>query len=73
MRIDYCPKCNKAGLKYHSNWDDPNYYKYHFVQGRVVDECVKIGAPNGYGTAKWCPRCKEWVEPVNRPYVGVSK
>ena len=54
MRIDYCPKCGKAGLKYSSS------------------ERQKLYAPEGYGTAKWCPRCKEWVRPQNRPYIGVK-
>ena len=73
MRIDYCPKCHKAGLKYHSNWDDPKYYAYHFEKDgagntHCVDEIQKICPPEGYGTAKWCPRCKEWVKPENHEW-----
>ncbi len=71
MRIDYCPKCNKAGLKYHSNWNDPKYYSYHFVDGKPIDDIKKVNPPEGYGTAKWCPRCKEWVKPENHPYIGL--
>ena len=66
MRIDYCPKCHKAGLKYHSNWDDPKYYAYHFENGQVVEEIEKIGPPEGY--SKWCPRCKEWVKAENHEW-----
>ena len=76
MRIDYCPKCNKAGLKYASNWDIPQ--PYHFEQDKdghsfVVNDYKLHYAPEGYGTAKWCPRCKEWVAPQNHPYTGVIK
>jgi hypothetical protein len=69
MRIDYCPKCGKAGLKYASNWDAPQ--PYHFESGKVVNDYELHYAPDGFGSAKWCPRCKEWVTPQNRPYVGV--
>jgi|GEM_PF-5649224 hypothetical protein len=50
MRIDYCPKCNKAGLK----WDSLD----------------ASSSPPHPGQDKWCPRCKEWVKPVNKPYKG---
>lgn len=72
MRIDYCPKCGKAGLKYASNWNDPDFYSFYFVAGKPVDKIKKIYPPEGYGTAKWCPRCKEWVKPENHPYIGSS-
>ena len=70
MKETYCPKCHKAGLKYHSNWDDPKFGTYHFEDGIPIDDIRGIVAPGGYGTAKWCPRCKEWVKPVNHPYIG---
>lgn len=57
MRIDYCPKCHKAGLKYTEvTAEDPKGY------GIV---------PNEHKWDKWCPRCKQWVTPINKPYVGV--
>ena len=70
MRIDYCPNCGKAGLKHFSNWDNPMFGAYHFENGRVVNDLEKHCPPDGYGTAKWCPRCKEWVKPENHPYIG---
>ena len=69
MRIDYCPKCNKAGLKYASNWDIPK--PYHWEEGKVVNDYEMVYPPEGRGSAKWCPRCKEWVKPNNHPYIGV--
>ena len=68
MRIDYCPKCGKAGLKYHNlqnknpdgNTDQERFDKWNKGESLTI-----------VGLNKWCPRCKEWVEPVNRPYVGV--
>ena len=63
MKIDYCPKCHKAGLKYASNRDEA-------LNGRFQYEVKMIYPPEGYGTAKWCPRCKEWVKPENHPYIG---
>ncbi len=72
MRIDYCPKCNKAGLKYFSNWANPHFGDYHFEGNKVVNDFEQKTAPDGYGTAKWCPRCKEWVKPENHPYIGMK-
>lgn len=54
MRIDYCPNCNKAGLKYRNDKDDyMNLIPNHYANRK-----------------KWCPRCKVWVEPINKPYIG---
>jgi hypothetical protein len=67
MRIDHCPKCKKAGLRY----EDPN--------GRDADNrtqyeriCAKTaGKPVAkWGESKWCPRCKEWVKPNNQEWIG---
>jgi hypothetical protein len=73
VRIDHCPKCKKAGLKYASNWDIPQ--PYHFEKdadgnSHVVRDYVLNYPPGGYGTAKWCPRCQEWVKPENHEYIG---
>ncbi len=76
MRIDYCPKCNKARLKYdnadgkdiegHTQSERYGLWKEACANGRS-DEYLKNST---YGLKKWCPRCKEWVKPVNKPYIG---
>jgi len=71
MRIDYCPKCHKAGLKYENEQgEDPS----GLTQAeRFLAWCDD---PQNYvsarGTKKWCPRCKEWVETENHPYIGMK-
>ncbi len=70
MKIDYCPKCGKAGLKYENEHGlDPDGRS---SQSRYQDWVDKKTVVSHYGYQKWCPRCKEWVDPVNRPYVGKS-
>ena len=73
MRIDYCPKCHKAGLKY----DDPDGRD---IEGHTQLERYKLWQEahannqtreHTYGLRKWCPRCKEWVKPENHPYIGL--
>ena len=61
MRIRYCPKCQKAGLK----WEDS--------QGRCSDGLTPqeqyneyvLGKPANLERYDWryCPRCQEWVNP----------
>lgn len=58
MRIDHCPKCRKAGLR----WKD--------AQGKLAsgltpqEEYAHLPAFRlSNATEKWCPRCKEWVKP----------
>ena len=69
MRIDYCPKCGKAGLKYETPegrdcTGRTNEERYQdFVNDILPTPCIKN---------KWCPRCKEWIKPENRPYIGVK-
>ncbi len=71
MKIDYCPKCDKAGLK-HNDPEGKNanghtrqqrYEVYMNIRGNEIPLIP-------YGSMKWCPRCKEWVKPENRPYIG---
>jgi len=66
MRIDYCPKCKVAGLRYCSNYREIEASNWPLA-------IEKQYAPEGYGTAKWCPRCKEWVKPENHPYVRAGE
>ncbi len=56
MRIRYCPKCNKAGLK----WDDANGKGFdgltdteRWAQNKITNFHMR-----------YCPRCTEWVEPT---------
>ena len=69
MRIDYCPDCNKAGLR-ECDTEGRNDL------GRTRQESYEIFSrgerltPEGYIHRKWCPRCSIWVEPINRPYLG---
>lgn len=66
MKIDYCPKCGKAGLRYEDDKGlDPSGMSRHQRY-----EAYLIGEKSTYGTRKWCPRCKEWTNPENHPYVG---
>ena len=69
MRIDYCPKCNKAGLKYerypHSFYSNPPIY--------LNDAELEENATHHSLNEKWCPRCKEWVKTNNKPYIGGNK
>jgi hypothetical protein len=62
MRIDYCPHCNKAGLKYerfqqlcwqpeHRTKEQIDEYELNHSQGK-----------------KWCSRCKMWVKPVSKEW-----
>jgi hypothetical protein len=60
VRIRYCPKCNKAGLKWDDNDGKGNdglttserYEKY------MRKEIVTLNFHMRY-----CTRCKEWVNP----------
>ena len=65
MRIDYCPKCNKAGLKYERiptlAWKPDT---------RTEAEKEECNREHSLGK-KWCLRCRQWVNPVNHPYIGV--
>lgn len=53
MRIRYCPKCGKAGLK----WDDANGKGY---DGLTDHERYQQGGVTDYHM-RYCPRCQEWV------------
>lgn len=59
MRIRYCPKCGKAGLK----WDDMNGKGYDGLSTQERYEAYRDGKLVlerwGY---RYCPRCKEWVK-----------
>ena len=48
MDVGFCPNCKKAGLRYKN------------PEGHYPSEYVPL---KNYGAKKWCPRCKEWVEP----------
>jgi ssDNA-binding Zn-finger/Zn-ribbon topoisomerase 1 len=60
MKIRYCPKCGKAGLK----WADSNgkgddgltdYERYEqYSRGELSKQNFSL---------RYCPRCKEWVNP----------
>jgi len=67
MRIDYCPKCGKAGLKYDRIHIPP--WEVKTPEQQMIREENKLHYAQG---EKWCSRCHEWVRPVNRPYVGVK-
>jgi hypothetical protein len=54
MRIRYCPKCGKAGLK----WDDENGKGY---DGLTDQERYERGATTDF-SMRYCPRCREWVK-----------
>jgi hypothetical protein len=62
MRIDYCPKCKKAGLKCKNNegqtWDG---------HGQLV-KSNQITAMCNPWDIKWCPRCKVWVVPDKKEW-----
>ena len=51
MDVDFCPNCAKAGLRY----KDP--------EGHYPNDYVPL---QNRGATKWCPRCKQWVEPKAR-------
>ncbi len=53
MRIRYCPKCRKAGLK----WDDAQGKGY---DGLTDNERCQRGTTTDY-SMRYCPRCEEWV------------
>ncbi len=59
MWISYCPTCGKAGLKY----EDPNGLDPEGYGPAQRHEAYKRGEISSYGTARWCPRCKQWVTP----------
>lgn len=59
MRIDYCPQCKKAGLKY-ERIHIPSWYVKTPEQQAIWDE-NKLHQSNG---KKWCPRCQQWVTPM---------
>jgi len=71
MRIDYCPGCHKAGLRYENEQgQDPSgktqeqrFEAYQDARGEYQ---------SAYGAMKWCRRCQNWVKPYNQPYVGVA-
>ena len=65
MRIRYCPKCNKAGLK-HEDSDGK------CIDGLTVHEHYSLPSEHYHKfnwSMRWCPRCKEWVNPeLSRNY-----
>jgi hypothetical protein len=69
MKIDYCLKCGKAGLREKDTFN-------HFNDGLTGQERwnkYTNGIPTTTTGQKWCPRCNEWVNPCNKPYIGVGK
>ncbi len=69
MRIDYCPKCNKSGLRGRdiTDRDDRGMTRQESYEKFARGERL---CPDGYVRRKWCPRCQEWAIPINRPYLG---
>jgi hypothetical protein len=66
MKIDYCPKCKKAGLKYERYPSNP-----YLIPPLEPDEVeIKENSDHRAKHEKWCPRCQEWVRPENQPYIG---
>lgn len=55
MDVDFCPNCQKAGLRY----KDP--------EGHYPNDYVPL---QNSGATKWCPRCKQWVKPKARPVLS---
>ncbi len=66
MQIDYCPQCNKAGLKHerypHSPYSNPP--QIPTLEQRIENERYHADGK------KWCPRCQEWVKPENHHYIS---
>lgn len=62
MRIRYCPKCDKAGLKwqdttgkgYDGRTDNERYQAYQQGLNVYASDIMRM---------RYCPRCKEWVNP----------
>lgn len=58
MRIRYCPKCGRAGLKWNDDdgkgndglTDTQRYESHAFGERSNLDYSMR-----------WCPRCREWV------------
>jgi len=60
MRIRYCPKCNKAGLK----WKDPEGKGFDRLTDKERYEAYRSGKPPSLErwNMRYCPRCQEWVK-----------
>ncbi len=69
MRIDYCPKCNKSGLKHERYFSSP----YANPPQIPTDEQRDENTAHRKLYEKWCHRCREWVNPYNKPYIGRTK
>lgn len=66
MRIDYCPECHKAGLRYANpegrdcnGKTQQDRYNDWYKSGANKNEIF-----SSHGPKKWCPRCKKWVGPM---------
>jgi len=70
MRIDHCPGCGKAGLFYERHVEvshyNPETKRYEYADTPERQENLLYRELN----MKWCPRCKEWDTPIDKPYTG---
>ena len=57
MRIDYCPCCFVAGLRYDAVDPLPE-------QSWTPDQILTFKAQG----MKWCRRCKKWVKPTKKEW-----
>lgn len=65
MRIRYCPKCTKAGLK----WYDPEGKDHNGMTEKEGYEAYRDGKPvPSRFDIRYCPRCKEWIN----AFIGVN-
>jgi len=69
MIKDYCPECNKSGVRYehvpqhsHMVTEDDGHPHY------VYDDTPEYRENNEHRTLneKWCPRCKKWIKPYQQ-------
>ncbi len=69
MRINYCPDCDKAGLR---DRDTDRKDDLGLTSQESYDKLQRGEKyiPDGYVRRRWCPRCLKWVVAINRPYTG---
>ena len=74
VRIDYCPKCNKAGLKHDRihpiSAFVPQLQAYRYRPEDTI--FLQENEVHYLRGEKYCARCKEWVKPINHPYIGAK-
>ena len=62
MRVRYCPKCGKAGLRYEDvSGKQANGLTQEETYNQVENDLAKFKKTNW--DLRYCPRCNEWVNP----------